>query len=137
VTDSAQPRRRSPALVAFAVILFAEAGLLITATVYLLVELFIATPSSLASALALLVITAIAAIWLTVIAVNSLRGKSWVRAAALTWQALQIAIAIGCFQGVFAQPLIGWLLLVPAVIAGILALSKPVVEATRRDPAAS
>jgi len=137
VTDTQGTRRRHPALIAFAVILFAEAALLIAATVYLLVELFIATPSSLTSALALLVLTAIAAVWLTVVAVNSLRGRSWVRAAALTWQALQIAIAIGCFQGVFAQPLIGWLLLVPAVIAGILALSKPVVEATRRDPAAS
>lgn len=137
VTDTEGSHRRRPALIAFAVILFAEAALLIAATVFLLVELLIATPNSLVSAIALLVLTAIAAVWLTIVALNSLRGATWVRAAAITWQVLQIAVAIGCFQGAFAQPLIGWLLLIPALIAGVLAFSKPVVEATRRDPAAS
>jgi hypothetical protein len=129
--------RRHPAVVALTVILFAEAALLLTATGYLLVELFSATPSSLASALALLVLTGLAAVWLVVIAVNLVRGRAWVRAAAIVWQVLQIAVAIGCFQGLFAQPVIGVLLLVPALVAGLLALSKPVVDATKRDPASS
>lgn len=128
---------RHPAVIALLVILFAEAALLLVATGYLLVELVTATPSSLASALALLVLTALAAVWLVVIAVNLARGRAWVRAAAIVWQVLQIAVAIGSFQGLFAQPVIGVVLLVPALVAGVLALSKPVVEATRRDPASS
>jgi hypothetical protein len=50
----------------------------------------------------------------------------------LTWQLLQIAVAIGCFQGVFAVPSLGWALLAPAVVAILLLLSPPVVAATRR-----
>lgn len=137
MSDAGSPSRRHPAVMVLAGILFAEAALLVAATVYLLVELIVATPASLASAVALLVLTAIAAVWVTLIAVNLLRGRSWTRAAAIVWQVLQIAVAVGCFQGAFAQPQIGWVLLVPALVAGVLALSKPVVQATRRDPAAS
>lgn len=124
-------------MIGLLVILIAEAGLLLAATGYLLVELVTESPNSLASALALIVITALAAAWLVAIVVNLVRGRAWVRAAAIVWQVLQIAVAIGCFQGVFAQPAIGWLLLVPALVAVVLALSKPVVEATRRVPDAS
>jgi hypothetical protein len=137
MTDPGAPGRRHPAVTVLAGILFAESALLLAATVYLLVELAIATPVSLASALALLVLTAVAAIWLAVIGVNLLRGRAWVRAATIVWQVLQIAVAIGCFQGAFAQPAVGWVLLVPALVAGLLVFSKPVLEATRRDRAAS
>jgi hypothetical protein len=48
---------------------------------------------------------------------------------------LQIAVAIGCFQGLFARPDIGWALLVPAVLALVLLFTPPVVAATaRREP---
>lgn len=137
MTSPGSSTRRHPALIALVVILFAESALLLAATIYLLVELVIATPDSLASAVALLVLTAAAAVWLALIAVNVLRGRSWVRAAIIVWQVLQIAVAIGCFQGTFAQPAVGWVLLVPALIAGLLVFSKPVIEATRRDPASS
>ena len=43
---------RNPLLVLLAVLLFAECALLVAATVYLVIELLIATPASLASALA-------------------------------------------------------------------------------------
>ena len=59
---------RNPLLVLLAVLLFAECALLVAATVYLVVELLIATPASLASALFLTVLTGIAAAWLGVIA---------------------------------------------------------------------
>ena len=129
----AAPRRHRFVL-ALAVLLFAECALLAAATVYLLIELLVAKPSSFVSALALLVLTAIAAVWLGFIAANVLRGRAWTRGAAVTWQVLQGAVAIGCFQGVFARPEIGWLLLLPALLVLVLLFTPPVVAATsRRD----
>ena len=124
---------RHPLVVAFAVLIFAECALLTAAVVYLVVELMIATPSSLASALFLTLLTAVAAAWLGVIGVNVLRASTWVRGAAIVWQVLQVAVAIGSFQGLFAQPAIGWALLVPAVIVLVLVFTPAVVQATRRE----
>jgi hypothetical protein len=125
--------RRHPLVIALAVLVFAECALLIAATIYLVIELLVASPSSLASALALTVLTAIAAVWLGVIAVNILRGSPWVRGATVVWQVLQIAVAVGSFQGLFAQPAIGWALLIPAVMVLVLVFTPPVVRATRRS----
>jgi hypothetical protein len=124
---------KHPLLLLLAILLFAECALLVAATVYLVVELLIATPTSLASALFLTLLVAVAAVWLAVIAVATLRGRPWVRGAAITWQVLQIAVAIGCFQGLFAQPAIGWALLVPALAALVLVFTPPVVQATKRS----
>ncbi|MFM9878654.1 MAG: hypothetical protein ACKVOG_12525 [Rhodoglobus sp.] len=123
---------RHPLLLLLAVLLFAECALLVGATVYLVVELLVATPSSLASALFLTLLTAIAAVWLGIIAVNTLRGSPWVRGAAITWQVLQLAVGIGSLQGLFAQPAIGWALVVPALVVLILVFTPPVVQATKR-----
>ncbi len=130
---SSDPAPRHPLIIALAVLIFAECALLVAAVVYLVVELMIATPASLASALFLTVLTAIAAIWLGVIGVNVLRASSWVRGAAIVWQVLQLAVAVGSFQGLFAQPAIGWALLIPAVIVIVLVFTPAVVAATRRD----
>jgi uncharacterized membrane protein len=117
------------------VLLFAECALLVAATLFLVVELLVATPGSYAAAIALTVLTAIAALWLGVIGINVLRGRAWTRGAALVWQALQIAVAVGCFQGLFARPDVGWALLVPAIVVLVLLFTKPVIAATaRRDP---
>lgn len=126
--------RRHPFVVALAVLLFAECALVAVATIYLVVEILVARPDSYASAIALTVLTVLATIWLGFIAVNVLRGRAWVRSAAIVWQVLQIAVAIGCFQGLFARPDIGWLLLVPALVALVLLFTPSVVAATgRRD----
>jgi hypothetical protein len=134
--DFEQPRaaRRHPLVVVLAAVVFAECALLIAATLFLVVELIVATPSSYPSAVALTVLTTIAAIWLGLIAVNILRGRAWVRGATVVWQVLQIAVAIGSFQGLFARPDIGWALLLPALLALGLVFTKPVIAATgRRD----
>jgi len=112
------------------VLLFMECALLTVATIYLVIELLTATADSLASAVALTVLTAIAAVWLGFIAANVLRGRAWTRGAAIVWQVLQGAVAIGCFQGIFAQPTVGWLLLVPALVVLVLLFTPPVVAAT-------
>ena len=134
VSETPAAPRRHGFVLALAVLLFAECALLAAATVYLLVELLVAKPASFTSALALLVLTAIATVWLGFIAANVLRGRAWTRGAAIVWQVLQGAVAIGCFQGAFAQPEIGWLLLVPALVVLVLLFTPPVVAAiSKRD----
>ena len=124
--------RRPILLVALSVVLAAEALLATGVTVWLVVELLTATPDSFASAVVILLLAAGLACALWAMVVGLLRRQTWVRGAALTWQLLQIAVAIGCFQGVFAVPSLGWALLIPAAIAILLLMSPPVVTATRR-----
>ena len=124
--------RRPILLVALSVVLAAEALLATGVTVWLVVELLTATPDSFASAVVILLLAAGLACALWAMVVGLLRRQTWVRGAALTWQLLQIAVAIGCFQGVFAVPSLGWALLIPAVVTILLLMSPPVVAATRR-----
>lgn len=124
--------RRPILLLALSVVLAAEALLATGVTVWLIVELLTATPDSFASAVVILLLAAGLACALWAMVVGLLRRQAWVRGAALTWQLLQIAVAIGCFQGVFAVPSLGWALLIPAAIAILLLMSPPVVAATRR-----
>ena len=126
------PTVKHPLLIALAVLLFAECALLAVATIYLVIEILVDTPASYASAVALTVLTAIAAIWLGFIAVNILRGRAWTRGATVVWQVLQVAVAIGCFQGLFARPDIGWALLLPAIVVLVLLFTRPVIAATAR-----
>ena len=108
---------RHPFVVLLAVLLFAECALLAVATIYLVVELLTATPDSLASAVALTVLSAIATVWLGFIATNALRGRAWTRGAAIVVQILLGAVAIG------------WLLLIPALVVLVLLFTTPVVRA--------
>ena len=122
--------RRPRALLLLATILFAEAGLLWAGVVWLILELLTATPTSLTSALAILVLVLIAATWVTAIAINSLRRRSWIRGAAVTWQLVQIAVAVGSFQGLYARPDLGWALLLPSVVVLVLLFQRPVIAET-------
>ena len=117
---------------ALAAVLFLEAALLALLAGYLVFELVTEVPTSLGSALAILVFVLISSAWLIAMAVGTLRAQSWVRAAALTWQVLQIAVAVGRFQGLFARSDIGWVLLVPALVVIALLFSRSVMIATRR-----
>ncbi|MFB2584729.1 hypothetical protein [Herbiconiux liukaitaii] len=119
-------------LVVLAVILAAEALALAGVTVWLVLELLTEQPASYETALAILVLSAIAAVFLAVVTVHTLRMQPWTRAASLTWQLLQIVIAVACFQGIVASPEVGWYLLAPAIAAVLLLFSPPVVAATRR-----
>ena len=131
--DAVTAPKRHPLLIALAVIVFAEAALLALAALWLILELFVDQPSSLPSALALTALVVIAAIWLAIVGGNTVKGSPWVRGAIVVWQVLQIAIAIGCFQGLFARPDIGWALLLPALAALALLFTKPVLAATARE----
>ena len=121
-------------MVFLAAVIFVEAAALGAATIVLLVELLIDRPDSYPSAIALTVCAAIAAVWVTAIAVNTLRGRAWIRGAAIVVQVLLAAVALGSFQGVLPRADIGWLLLLPAIVVVALLFTRPVLAATtRRD----
>jgi hypothetical protein len=126
-------RTRSRQVIVLSALIFLEAALVVGTTGFLVFELLTVTPDSLASALALTVLTAVAAVWVIAIAIGVLRGRAWSRGAAIVWQVLQLAVAVGAFQGAFARPEVGWLLLVPALAALVLLFSRPVIAATRRQ----
>lgn len=128
-------RHRPRMLVVLAALLFLEALLVTGVAVWLLVELLTVTPQSFASGVAIVVLVVLAAIWVVATAIGALRAQNWSRASAVTIQILQIAIAIGSFQGLYARPDLGWALLVPAVAGIVLAVSPSVVKATTRNTA--
>ncbi|ROP78184.1 hypothetical protein EDF20_0829 [Frigoribacterium sp. PhB116] len=132
---SATPSR--PALFWLLVLLLAaEAALLAVATAYLLIEILTVQPDSYAAAAAILLLTLIATVWLGAIVVGALRGRGWIRGAAIVWQVLQIAVGVGSLQGTFANPSVGLWLIVPAVLVVVLLLVPSVVAVTSaRDDA--
>jgi len=128
--DEPRPGPRTGALRALVVLLSAEAALLWALVIWLILELLTDQPTSFASAVAILILTVIAAIWVTTITVATLRKRTWIRAAAVTWQLVQIFVAIGCFQGLYARPDVGWALLVPSVVVIALLFTPSVLAAT-------
>ena len=124
-------RRRPATFWLLLVLLAAEFALVTVVAITLLVELLIAKPDSYASAIALTVLAFIAAAWLGAIVVGAWREQPWIRGAAIVWQVLQFALGAGGITGTFATPLIGWPLVIVAVVTFFLLL------VTRRDPAAS
>jgi hypothetical protein len=129
---AADARARPGALVALAVVLFFEAAVLGVVSGFLLYELVTEVPASYASAVSILVLALTATVWLIGLGIATIHARPWVRGAAITWQVLQLAVAVGSFQGIFARDDIGWFLLVPAVVALVLLFLPPVVTATRR-----
>jgi hypothetical protein len=130
----ARKPRHHPLVLALAAVLFIEAAALYAATAVLVFELLVERPDSYASAVALTVCAAIAAVWVTAIALNALRGRAWIRGASIVVQVLLAAIALGSFQGLVPRADIGWILLIPAVVVVVLLFTKPVLAATmRRD----
>ena len=129
-----EPRgsRRPAPLLLLVSLLALESAALMAVACYLIVELLVARPDSIATAIALLLLDLLAAVWVGSMAVNALRGRSWIRSGAITWQILQIAVGIGSFQTPFSRPDIGWLLILPAAAVIILLFMRPVIAATRR-----
>ena len=121
-------------MVLLAAVLFLEAAALAVTTVVLIFDLLVATADSFPSAVALTICVAIAAVWVFVIALNSLRGRAWIRGAAIVVQVLLGALALGSFTGIGARVDIGWLLLAPAILVLVLLFTKPVLaETSHRD----
>ena len=109
-----------------------ESAGLTAATVFLVFELLVAPADSFVSAIALTICVAIAAVWVSAIAVGAWRGQAWIRGASIVVQVLLAAIAIGSFQGILPRPDIGWILVLPALAVVVLVFSAPVQGWLRR-----
>lgn len=117
----------SPApLTALTAIVFAEAVLLAAATGFLVLELFTPDAQDARSAVALAIATGLFALGVAVLGIGLLRRWARIRGGVLLWQILQVACAVGAFQGLLGPEWIGWLLLVPAGVAIWLLFTKPV-----------
>jgi len=130
--DRADRPRRPRQLIALLAVLVVNALLIAAGLTYLVVELLVERPDSLSTAIAITVTVALAMLGAVLVIVHLARGRAWARSGALVWQALQIALALGSFQGLFARNDIGWLLLAPALAAIVLLFLPAVVAATGR-----
>ena len=95
------------------------------------------TPSATFGAgIALTIVVIVAAVWLAAIVIGTYRGRAWIRAAAIVWQVLQVAVGVGALQGQVAQPGWGWPLIVLAAFVFLVLFAKSVVTATTRRESA-
>lgn len=114
------------ALRTVSIVLVLEALAVIAVAIWLVIDLVSLEPSSYATAIALIVLVVVGAVWVGATALASFSRAPWSRAAAIVWQILQVSVAVGAFQGLFARPDIGWMLLVPAITVIGLLLWSPV-----------
>jgi hypothetical protein len=133
-TDGSRPQASFPALLGCLVALLAlESLTLVGLVVWLIVEAVSSAAADTASGIALLVIAALCAVWVSLTAVAAARRRSWMRGSSITWHLLVLAVAIGCFTGVTAVPQAGWVLLLVAVLGIGLVLVPSVTRATAAD----
>lgn len=79
--------------------------------------------AALETAIALLVLTAVGAAIVIAFGVGTIRNRSWGRSGGIVTQLLILAIAIGAATGVYAHPLLGLQLAIPAIITLVLLFS--------------
>ena len=119
---------KAPAVLVVALILVAETLFLLALSGYLVYQLAVDSPDSIASAVGLVLITLTATAWITTTAIGFVQGKSFARGSAVVWQVLQGAVGLASNEGLFARPDIGSGLFVPALIALALLLFSPSVS---------
>ncbi len=127
--------RRPPLLWVLIVLLALELLGVGALSVTLLIETLTARSATVGAGIALTIVAFIATAWLGAIVVGTFRGQAWIRAAAIVWQVLQVAVGVGALQGQVAQPGWGWPLIILAALVFLLLFAKPVVATTsaRRD----
>lgn len=112
-------------------VLFALEGLTIGAVlVVLLVDLATVKPTSVSSALVLVLLAALGVVWAALLVVGILRGRQAARSAGVVWQVLQLAVGASSLTGVGGQPLIGIPLISVALLALVLLFTPAVVRAS-------
>jgi hypothetical protein len=103
---------------------------------WLLIELLTTEADTVGGGIAIVVLAVIAVCWAGATTLGAARRRSWMRGSALTLQLVQMAVALGAFQGQYAAPDIGWALLAPALVAVVAIFLPSVVAVTRRDSGA-
>jgi hypothetical protein len=119
---------RTPAVLIVALILVAETLVLLGLSGFLVYQLVVDSPDSIASAIGLVLITLAATAWIAVTTFGLVQGRSFARGSAVVWQVLQGAVGLAINQGLFARPDIASGLLVPALLALALLLFSPSIS---------
>jgi hypothetical protein len=104
--------------------------------VTLVVETLTTPSATFGAGIALTIVVIVAAVWLAAIVIGTYRGRAWIRAAAIVWQVIQVAVGVGALQGQVAQPGWGWPLIVLAAFVFLVLFAKSVVTATTRRESA-
>lgn len=112
----------APAALAVIIILALESLGMMAVTGLLIVQLGSTSADTYSTAIALVVVVAIATAWITVTAIGFARRQPFAKGSALVWNILQAVIGVLSNQGEFARPDIGSLLLLPALAAIALLL---------------
>lgn len=125
----------SPSVLALLIILILESVGALLLTGLLFFELRSTTPDTYSTAIALVVVVAIGALWILATTLGFIRRKPFAKGSALVWNILQAAIGVISNQGDFARPDIGSALLLPALTAiALLLFAKPVSEYVSKPP---
>jgi len=99
---------------------------------WVVILIFVETPTSLLSALFLIGLLIAAGLWSSNIVIGLLRQARWSHTPAMVFQLLIASIGVASFAGEFGDFIIGGLLLVPATTVFILLFSKSVREKFQR-----
>lgn len=126
------PQQRPAAVLALAVVLAVEALVMLGVSALLGYEVATQPAVSLASSIALLVMSILAAVALGALTVGVWRMQAWARGPVTVWQVLQVAAAVVIIQGDIA-PWLGWGLAACSLAGLLLVFSAPVGRALRRD----
>lgn len=117
----------------FATLIGIEGAALLAGAVFFFTQIFVKQTTSLSGSIVIFIITLIIGVGVLASAIGAARGKTWVRGPILTWQILQIAVAISFLQGTDFWPLIGWVLLILSLGSTALLFTKAVIEATTKS----
>lgn len=99
---------------------------------WVVVLIFVETPTSLLSALFLIGLLIAAGLWSINIVAGLLRQLRWAHTPAMVFQLLIASIGVASFAGEFGDFIIGGLLLIPATVVFILLFSRSVREKFQR-----
>lgn len=96
--------------------------------ILLFIELLTVPPTSLGTAIALIVLAGLLAVALGAVLLGTWRGRAWVRAAGVVFQVLLFAVGVGALQGAFAQPEWGWPLILVGIVGFALFVARPTAQ---------
>lgn len=125
--------KKPAALAAISALVALEAVAVSVPTVVLATQIFTGQITSFIAAITLLFLLVAASAWVFAMSVNLLKGMRWARSAAIFWQFVQLAIAMGSFGGQFGSQAVGWAIFAPSAIALYLLFRGDVVAATQNS----
>jgi hypothetical protein len=122
-----------PVRILAAALLALEGAAVVVLLVWQIVALLAGDTASLATALALAVLTAVGAAAVLAFAVATARERSWGRSGGIVVQVLILAVALGALTGVGADPLTAGAIALPGAL-GLVLLLLAVREAAPERP---